>query len=79
MIDDNVRNLCNLGLLRRILNYIFHFQIDETFSQERINAVANARSEIASLQVRIDGLTSQVRHAIIFNSIEVEVKVRRQS
>ena len=59
-------------------NYVFHFQIDETFSQERINALANARSELASLQVRIDGLTSQVEHAIIFSSIEAEVKVRRK-
>ena len=59
-------------------NYVLHFQIDETFSQERINALANARSEIASLQVRIDGLTSQVGHAIIFSSIEAEVKVRRK-
>ena len=43
------------------------FQIEETFSTERINALASCRSEIAGLQVKIETLNAQVHVTLVIN------------
>ena len=40
--------------------YHKNFQIDELYASERIAATATAKSEVAGLSVRVEGLQAQV-------------------
>ena len=43
-----------------MLPWYLIFQIDELYSNDRLTAAANAKSEAAILQVKVEGLQSQV-------------------
>ena len=51
--------------MRYIIYWIF--QIEETFSSDRLAAAAMAKSEAAALQVRVEGLQSEVCYVMVIH------------